>query len=212
MSNSNENLGPDPSMEEILSSIRRILREDEGASDSEAPVLQRRVPAEREDRAPAEDHADEGTSRQGFAREEAAKEDDEEGVFVLDPSMMVPEAPSKPAAKAAPVPAPIPRPALQPQFQSATQPAPMQGLRGLDTETLLGETTAKAAASYIGSLMRTVPPDPGMALSRGGPTLDEIIREELRPLLRAWLDAHLPALVERVVQTEIGRLVDQTRL
>jgi cell pole-organizing protein PopZ len=41
--------------------------------------------------------------------------------------------------------------------------------------------------------------------------LDQIARETLRPLLQAWLDAHLPPLVERLVEAEIARLVGDAR-
>ena len=36
--------------------------------------------------------------------------------------------------------------------------------------------------------------------------LDEVVREELRPMLRTWLDENLPQLVERLVQAEIARI------
>ena len=45
------------------------------------------------------------------------------------------------------------------------------------------------------------------ASTRGGPTLEDMVREELRPLLKTWLDTNLPALVERLVRAEIERVV-----
>jgi len=36
------------------------------------------------------------------------------------------------------------------------------------------------------------------------------VREELRPLLKSWLDSNLPALVERIVRAEIQRVVERT--
>jgi cell pole-organizing protein PopZ len=46
-------------------------------------------------------------------------------------------------------------------------------------------------------------------LGVGGPgvTLEDIVRESLKPLLREWLDCNLPDLVERLVRKEIERLV-----
>lgn len=41
----------------------------------------------------------------------------------------------------------------------------------------------------------------------GAGTLDGLVREMLRPLLREWLDTHLPDLVERIVAREVARLV-----
>ncbi|HTH46758.1 MAG TPA: DUF2497 domain-containing protein, partial [Candidatus Limnocylindria bacterium] len=43
-------------------------------------------------------------------------------------------------------------------------------------------------------------------------TLEEMVREEIRPVLKAWLDANLPGLVERVVRAEIERVIDRTKL
>ncbi|WP_126665487.1 DUF2497 domain-containing protein [Croceibacterium ferulae] len=40
----------------------------------------------------------------------------------------------------------------------------------------------------------------------GGAPLDEVVERTLRPLLAQWLDAHLPALVERLVREEIARI------
>jgi cell pole-organizing protein PopZ len=41
--------------------------------------------------------------------------------------------------------------------------------------------------------------------------LDRVVRETLRPLLQAWLDEHLPPLVERLVEAEIARMVGDVR-
>jgi len=46
-----------------------------------------------------------------------------------------------------------------------------------------------------------------MAVHRGGPTLEDIVREEIRPMLKAWLDQNLPPLVERLVAAEIERVI-----
>jgi len=45
-----------------------------------------------------------------------------------------------------------------------------------------------------------------LPVGNGALTLEQITRELLKPLLRSWLDAHLPALVERLVQEEVERL------
>ena len=39
--------------------------------------------------------------------------------------------------------------------------------------------------------------------------VDELVRQTLRPMLQAWLDEHLPDLVERLVRAEIARVVGQ---
>ena len=73
--------------------------------------------------------------------------------------------------------------------------------------SLVAPEAAAAAASTIGSLMRALAADRGMQVRSGGPTIEDIVREEIRPLLKAWLDANLPELVERLVRAEIDRVV-----
>ncbi|MBX6376329.1 MAG: DUF2497 domain-containing protein, partial [Acetobacteraceae bacterium] len=57
------------------------------------------------------------------------------------------------------------------------------------------------------SLLRTIAAERNAAVARGGPTLEDLVREEIRPLLKEWLDQHLPPLVERLVRAEIERVV-----
>ena len=44
-------------------------------------------------------------------------------------------------------------------------------------------------------------------MGEGQRTIEDMVREMLRPLLKEWLDSNLPHLVERVVQEEVSRLV-----
>ena len=44
------------------------------------------------------------------------------------------------------------------------------------------------------------------AVKKHEPTLEDVVRETLRPMLTSWLDEHLPSLVERMVQAEIERV------
>jgi cell pole-organizing protein PopZ len=41
---------------------------------------------------------------------------------------------------------------------------------------------------------------------RHEPTLEDVVRETLRPMLQSWLDENLPSVVERMVQAEIERV------
>lgn len=75
---------------------------------------------------------------------------------------------------------------------------------------LVGEEAAAAAATAVGSLVKTLVVQRETASHRGGPTIEDIVREEIRPMLREWLDAHLPQLVERLVRAEIERVVGRT--
>ena len=50
-----------------------------------------------------------------------------------------------------------------------------------------------------------------MPLGNADRTLEDIVRELLRPMLKDWLDDHLPPMVERLVQDEIARLVSEAQ-
>jgi cell pole-organizing protein PopZ len=73
--------------------------------------------------------------------------------------------------------------------------------------SLVAPEAAAAAASSVSTLMRTLAAERNVHVHSGGPTIEDIVREELRPMLKAWLDANLPSLVEHLVGAEIERLV-----
>jgi hypothetical protein len=171
-------------MEDILASIRRILSED----DAPAPSSE----------APAHEHP---------------PEPDSEDVLVLDPTMMVPE----PAPVTIPEEVKMTGPSDQPHAHGPEgSPAPVPGTTA-DTSSpanksgLVAPSAAAAAATSVDSLVRTLS-SRGTRTHSTGPTIEEIVREEVRPLLKAWLDEHLPALVERQVRLEIERVVNHTAL
>ena len=88
-------------------------------------------------------------------------------------------------------------------------PASEPDARGGD-EALLGEATASATASSFDSL-KVAADDAArarstLALPAPGRTLEEVTRELLRPLLKAWLDEHLPAIVQDRVDEEVARI------
>ncbi len=110
-------------------------------------------------------------------------------VLVLDPSMLVQEESHDQAA------APEARPVVAVAQVEAAEPA------------LIAPEAAAAAASSVDNLVRTLTAERSMQVHSGGPTIEDLVREELRPLLKAWLDANLPPLVERLVRAEIERVV-----
>lgn len=177
--------GPDPSMEDILASIRRILSEDEA------------------DAAPA-GHAPPPALAPASPATEPHGHDD---VLDLDAAMIV-EEPEAPAAEAAPAPqAPAPPVVVPPTAAEPVPPEPMAAplLMG---EPLVAPEAAAAAATSVGELLRSVVAGrEQVAVYRGGPTIEDMVREEVRPLLKLWLDTHLPPLVERLVRAEMERIV-----
>ncbi len=159
----------DPSMEDILASIRRILSEDEVKAEPEAapPAAEPALPP-----APAD-----------------PVEDD---VLMLEPSMLVPE-------EQAMTPEPLP---AEPQ-----PPAPSPEPPAAALHTLVAPEAAAAAAVSVDNLVRTLTTERSIMVTSHGPTIEDIVRQEIRPMLKAWLDVNLPPLVERLVRTEIERVV-----
>ena len=64
---------------------------------------------------------------------------------------------------------------------------------------LLSNTASAAVDSAFGSLAHTV-------LAQNARTLDDLVKDMLRPMLKDWLDDNLPGLVERLVRAEIERV------
>jgi uncharacterized protein len=64
---------------------------------------------------------------------------------------------------------------------------------------LMSHSTVAAVDSAFNALAQTV-------LSNNARTLEDLVKEMLRPLLKAWLDDNLPNLVEKIVRAEIERV------
>ena len=188
----------DPSMEDILASIRRILNDDEpGEAAHEASA-----------------GAEHGTT----PPPEPAQDD----VFVLDQSMRVAEPAPQPQAAEQPAgPAPVsasPAPAAKAEPETTTPPqqataAPMTPtpttalLKDDPDEALIAPSTAAAASASMGALVRVIGQQQ-TPVYRGGPTLEDMVRDELRPMVKSWLDEHLAPMVERMVRAEIARVTE----
>ncbi len=183
-----EQAAQEPTMEEILASIRRIISEDDAPAET-APVAEA-APEPAPEPEPV------------VAAPEPAPIEDE--VLELTESY---EAPATEAigdldvADAAPFPT-EPAPA-------APQPAAVAA----EAETLVGETAAASAASAFAGLAASFQkPEPAPVASAAdmnfmsGNTVEAMVREMLRPMLKDWLDANLPTIVEAQVRKEVERI------
>src|SRR5262249_35538854 len=175
--------GQEPSMEEILASIRRIIADEEPAKDMTADTTERRhesVPPAREG---------------GAAPREAA------------PRPMTPPPRIAPAAAASAPPktdeeidamlAHLRGSSRQPPAASARAgvggaPAGDAQRPAVEERGLLSAATTAAVDAAFDTLART-------AQARSGRTVEELVSELLRPMLKAWLDENLPEMVERLV-------------
>lgn len=91
--------------------------------------------------------------------------------------------------------APPPRPTAAPSYAPVDFDAPPLPPQ----QPILAQSTVSAVESAFNSLAHTV-------LSSNARTLEDLVKEMLRPMLKSWLDDNLPGLVERIVKAEIERV------
>lgn len=75
-----------------------------------------------------------------------------------------------------------------------------------DVIPLVAPEAVDAASASMTTLRRAITAERHTPVHRGGPTLEDMMREEMRPMLKEWLDINLPGLVERLVKAEIDRV------
>lgn len=74
-------------------------------------------------------------------------------------------------------------------------------------EELLDDSKAQSLAQSFSVLKTLAEPGAAPQIVRSGETsLEGLTRELLRPMLKDWLDSHLPSLVEAMVAKEIERI------
>lgn len=226
---SDANTQQEPSMEEILASIRRIISEDaEAPKVGEFPSSQAQRTA-----APAEAvrRSDEAvTAPQSLMADDdgdvldlTTRADTESGRVTppkanfADLDFDEPAAPPSAPAPAAPAPS---KTGLDLSFDDddGDDLADDGGALGDDfTEGLMSRASASVATEAFAQLTevarraeepppRAAAPVAGPRLGSANPTLDELVREALQPVLREWLDVNLPPMVEDMVREEIQRL------
>jgi hypothetical protein len=194
----------EPTMEEILASIRRIISEEDKPAEAGGDVLDLQPP-------PAEVKVPPAAPAPPPAPPASAPKP-EPVVAKAPPPAPVFEEPVEIAPPARPLedelmimdqeePAPPPMPAPEPVVAKAPPPAPRAEWTPppASHETLVSHPVASQTAGALSKLMGS------MLVSSSG-TLDDVVRELLKPMLKEWLDSNLPALVEAEVAKEIDRI------
>jgi cell pole-organizing protein PopZ len=166
----------EPSMEEILASIRRIIAEDGEAPKGEAS-------------------AEPGAAPAAEAGSQAS----------IDEILELTEVVEADGPAAAHDPDPEPEPPPPPRRAEPPRGAPA----AMADDRLVSAAAAAASVAALSQLsgLRRDRKDAPVALGNGQLTIEDIVRELLRPMLRDWLDANLPGLVERLVREEVSRIV-----
>lgn len=99
-----------------------------------------------------------------------------------------------------PPPPPKSRPVDKPRAEDVPAPAPESSFDELaERPQLLSSSTKASVDSAFNALAQTV-------LAQNARTLEDLVREMLRPMLKSWLDENLPHMVERLVRAEIERV------
>ena len=247
----------EPSMEEILASIRRIIADDdatksvkpaEPAKPAPPPIAVAAAPSRPMTPPPARPAANNQDDIDAMLAEldkPAASAPPKPAAVMPAPVMPAPvvPAPVKPAPPKAAAPAPMPVADvldLTEAMAAAPQPGPVPSFRTIDgasdvvftdrasdpppppppeptvraleearrqfsqsaavpDRSLLSTTASAAVDSAFNTLAHTV-------LVQNARTLEDLVKEMLRPMLKSWLDDNLPGLVERIVRAEIERV------
>lgn len=223
----------EPSMEEILASIRRIISDDDSSGGDAAAGADAPQPGAgtRRDTAEADGVATPGGGNgaaravkpNGVGNSDASPVGADDDVLELtevvrddgtvedlgdelviedaiDDDNSEPTGAAETALEAAPA---------HPDGPDPDEASPMTGAApGKTDEQLVSDTAAEASAAAMASLVRAVEGDDGASpVSDGGKTVEQLVREVLRPLLKDWLDQNLPPMVERIVRQEIRKIV-----
>lgn len=160
----------EPSMEEILASIRRIISEEEQAPTAAEPVLDLTQKAETKTTTPEDDI-----------------------VFEAVEEVLAP----------APTPAPrVPEPVAASVVAHTTTITETE----VHTDPIISSPTASAAAGALSRLAG------GLKIAdTQGQTVEGVVRELLKPMLKEWLERNLPAIVEARVEAELERIARMAR-
>lgn len=189
----------EPSMEEILSSIRRIINED----DEDAPAEAEAAPVD--DGPKSQDDVDalfdepmadvdaggddvlELTERVDASDEGAEPLSVDDDLMIVDREDEIDDEP----------------------FMADPEPEPEIDFDALADETADGIMSEPAAAAAMGSF-HTLAENIRIS-DEEGRTLEGVVRALLRPMLKEWLDSNLPSIVDEKVQAEIDRVARRRR-
>jgi cell pole-organizing protein PopZ len=180
-------------MEEILASIRRIIADDqEGAKAAPTAALQEPARAAAPAPRPEPEVLDLAEIATPVPARGPSLELDQDDIGYRDASEMDFEAlqiEDEPPAPP-PVSAFVPEPVFTPEPVLAEEPP---------RERLTSSTTDTNVSSSFNMLAHTV-------LTHNARTLEDLVKDMLKPMLKTWLDDNLPGLVERLVRAEIERV------
>ncbi len=214
----------DQSMEEILQSIRRIIAEDDSDDSGEGEADKVTGDSNNEDKL---DAAETETKEDGAMEE---KQEEAPGSDVLELTEVVEDGTDEPAENSDQEQESQEEPAKEAEIEPAAatkedDSADVDVLANIDAAlgsgeqesagdesaadaqddtSLLSAETATAAAQVL-KAVKTSKSDNNLSF-RSGTTIEDLVLEAMKPMLKEWLDSNLTSLVERVVEREIKKL------
>ncbi|MEK9901294.1 MAG: DUF2497 domain-containing protein [Rhodospirillaceae bacterium] len=178
----------EPSMEEILASIRRIISED-GEEESEGEAV-----AANPD---ADDTPVEAVNDDNEAPEDDAEDD------ILELTDVIEDGEPEPDPETEPDPDPEPDPEPEPE------PEPALEIELVDDDKLVSDEVEEVSAAAMSGLTAALAAN--AAIGDGNQTLEQLVKDVLRPILKEWLDENLPDIVDRIVREEVERIAARAK-
>ena len=197
----------EPTMEEILASIRKIIADDTPAATAQRPAAA--APGHR-------DMAFDNDADLGMFEGEADEGENEPEEIITGPEFSFEEMLGTARSEPEPFIDETPEPEPEPEPVKAVQPAakPRQTPKPVETampaspryanDPLTDDHTADAAAGALGKLISK------MDLGSEN-TIEALVREMLKPMVKEWLDANLARIVEEKVEAEVERIARMAR-
>lgn len=180
----------EPSMEDILASIRNILADEEDKAKDVAEKQPENSAADGKKAGVVDLTADMIVNETQKAKAAMVETPEEAIDDDFTPEPVIPRQPMKEET-------------LNDLIQEKQQPS--------DDDVLMSRPTIEAAAHSLSGLRDFAAEQKG-DLGNGTLTIEAIVRESVKPYLKEWLDAHLPEIVERIVKKEVAYIMDRMNL
>lgn len=177
----------EPSMEDILASIRNILADEEDKAKDVAEKQPESSAADGKKAGVVDLTADMIVNETQKAKAAMVETPEEAIDDDFTPEPVIPRQPMKEET-------------LNDLIQEKQQPS--------DDDVLMSRPTIEAAAHSLSGLRDFAAEQKG-DLGNGTLTIEAIVRESVKPYLKEWLDAHLPEIVERIVKKEVAYIMDR---
>lgn len=183
----------DPSIEEILASIRQIISDDDDAPNDTNGEVKDAAPVQEQEPTPEPVVEEEPQPTPEPQPEPVAEEEVQDDAFDLTPSMQVDQTPSEPEED------------MQDDFDQAIDDIE-DGFEDKAIDDYKSEIVSKAVATSTVGAFSKLSENVALSKMNDNITLEEIVKDMLRPMLREWIDTNMPNIVEVLVEKELEKL------